>query len=77
MRDDTQAAGELLIRVEAPHFTAGLVLNKAGVCIHAAPILNWCIGRPREYLRLHFARCTWRATVVQAHEARDGMESET
>lgn len=53
----------MLVRVVAPHFTAGLVLEN-GRCTDAAPILRWAVGANREFLRAYFSRKGWRATVV-------------
>lgn len=65
----------LLVRVVAPHFVAGLVLDDAGIVRQAAPILKWTIGKPRAYLRADFAKRGWRAEVVQVHQAGE-METE-
>lgn len=54
---------ELLVRVAAPHFVAGLIVDN-GICTQAAPILRWCVGRARDHLRQAFARRGWHATVV-------------
>lgn len=51
-----------LVRVEAPHFVAGLII-KDDVCTFAAPILAWAVGRDRAWLRAYFARKGWRASV--------------
>lgn len=32
-------------RVTAAHFCAGLVIAINGVCIRAAPILHWAVGK--------------------------------
>lgn len=52
-----------LVRVEAPHFVAGLVIED-GRCIEAAPILRWAIGKSESYLRSYIRRRAWRASVV-------------
>ena len=54
----------LLIRVVAPHFVAGLVLDDE-VCREAPPILKWTICKDREFLRGYFARKGWKATVIR------------
>jgi hypothetical protein len=54
----------MLVRVVAPHFVAGLVLNEHERCTEAAPILHWAIGLTRDELRAEFSRRRWRATVV-------------
>ncbi len=33
-----------IVRVEARHFVAGLIVHE-GVCVSAAPILKWAVGR--------------------------------
>lgn len=33
-----------MIIISAPHFVAGLELNKENVCINAAPIIKYMIG---------------------------------
>lgn len=49
---------EVLVRVEAPHFCAGLVA-KDGICIDAAPILRWTVGKTSKELAAYFARKGW------------------
>jgi hypothetical protein len=56
----------MLVRVEAPHFVAGIVLDHHERCISAAPILRWAIGLDRLALREEFARRGWKATVVKS-----------
>lgn len=48
----------MLIRVDAPHFVAGLVLDD-GLCVQAAPILNWTVGKRWAELRVYFDRKRW------------------
>ena len=55
----------ILVRVVAPHFVAGLVVE-GDRCVDAAPILRWAIGRDRDGLRAYFARKGWRASVVSS-----------
>jgi hypothetical protein len=52
----------LLVRVVAPHFVAGLIVQDDR-CTEAAPILAWAIGKGAGELRVYFARKGWRATV--------------
>lgn len=52
-----------LIRVVAPHFVAGLVMN-GDWCVQNAPILAWTRGRYRTWLRAQFEQRSWRATVI-------------
>lgn len=53
-----------IVRVEAPHFVAGIILNEAGICIEAAPILRWAVGKRREELLPYFKRKKWAALVI-------------
>lgn len=67
MSDLSEAAlarGGLLVRVEAPHFVAGIIFRRRGkfwLCEHAAPILGWCVGRDAHTLRYFFTRYGWTA----------------
>jgi len=53
----------MLVRVDAPHFVAGLVMDR-GVCIEAAPILKWAIGKDRAMLSAYMNKKGWRAHVI-------------
>jgi len=55
---------KMLVAVDAPHFYAGIIINERGMCIHAAPILKWCIGKRTDFLRGYFKRKGWKAIVV-------------
>lgn len=55
---------ELLVRVVAPHFVAGLGVRD-GVCVWAAPILRWAVGKSADELRAYFARKGWRASLLR------------
>ena len=55
--------GETLWQVTAPHFVAGIVLA-GDLCVEAAPILGWCRGRQRVYLRDYFQRRGWQVQLV-------------
>ena len=35
----------MLVQIQAPHFTAGLEVNKDKIVINAAPILKWTINK--------------------------------
>ena len=48
----------LLVRVQAPHFCAGLI-TRDDVCVEAAPILRWALGKSRDELRALFSRKGW------------------
>jgi hypothetical protein len=52
-----------LVRVVAPHFVAGLIVE-GDRCVRAAPILRWAVGKRAAELRAAFARKGWRASVV-------------
>jgi hypothetical protein len=54
---------KVLVRVVAPHFVAGLIMRD-DVCVEAAPILRWALGKSRDELRAYFARKGWRASIV-------------
>ena len=49
------------VRVEAPHFVAGLKIEN-GRCAAAAPILRWAVGTSADELRALFRRRSWTAT---------------
>lgn len=49
---------DYLVRVVAPHFVAGIVTDD-DLCLEAAPILRWAIGRDNESLRSYFDRKGW------------------
>jgi hypothetical protein len=55
----------LLVRVVAPHFVAGLIVDPdTDRVVYAAPILAWAKGMHRDGLRQSFIRRGWRASVV-------------
>lgn len=49
----------MLVRVVAPHFVAGLVLDHVGTVVRAAPILGWAMRKPWCELRSYFLRRGW------------------
>ena len=55
---------ELLARVVASHFVAGLVIVNDR-CTEAAPILRWAIGKSRDELRAYFLSKSWAVSVVK------------
>jgi hypothetical protein len=59
----SQDRGFELVRVQAPHFCAALIL-KGDRCIKAAPILRWCVNMRRQQLQTSFARKGWKASVI-------------
>jgi len=61
------AAPGVLVRVQAPHFTAGIVVESQSndsVCIEAAPILAWCKGKTNAQIRAYFDRKGWRPRII-------------
>lgn len=52
-----------LVRVEAPHFVAGLIAQD-GVVIKAAPILGWAVGKRTTWVAEYFRRRGWSWTIV-------------
>lgn len=62
-----------LVRVVSGHFVAGLIVDN-GICVEAAPILRWCVGRSRVHLREQFRRRGWSASVVQSLTGFDSAE---
>jgi hypothetical protein len=53
----------MLVRVEAPHFVAGFVMD-GNVCTRAAPIIKYFVGRPADWIRAYCATKKWRANIV-------------
>ncbi len=51
-----------LLRVQAPHFTAGIVVDGERV-VEAAPILRWCYRHPLPWLLKYFQHKGWTAEV--------------
>lgn len=49
---------ETLVRVVAPHFTAGLIFKEKR-CIDAAPILKWAIGKTSQEIVAYFRHKGW------------------
>jgi hypothetical protein len=54
-----------LWQVTADYFCAGIIMHD-GICVDAAPILRWTVGRRRLYLRGYFARRQWAVKYVAA-----------
>lgn len=52
-----------LVHVEARHFVAGLIVHD-GVCVDAAPILRWAIGKRWRYLDGYLRDCGHRVTLL-------------
>ena len=55
-----------LLRVVAPHFVAGALVNdQTGVVVEAAPILRYTIGWTGRNLRAYACRKGWSASYVE------------
>ena len=54
-----------LLRVVAPHFVAGVVIDAGGVVIDAAPILRYCKGKSVVWTLTLCARKGWEARYVK------------
>ena len=56
----------MLVRVVAPHYTAGLII-KDGIAVRAAPILYWAVKKrkTREWLSAYFKRKGFKATILK------------
>lgn len=50
---------EELIRIEAPHFVAGIIVID-GKCVRPAPILKWTRGKDVETVRAYCERRGWK-----------------
>lgn len=53
----------VLVRVVAPQFVAGIVFD-GQVCVEAAPILRWYVGKQAHWLKLRFERNGWVAKRI-------------
>jgi hypothetical protein len=59
----SKSASEQLVRVEGPDFTAALVMRD-GVCVEAAPVIAWTVGKKASALWFRFGRRGWRTQVI-------------
>jgi hypothetical protein len=55
----------ILVRFEAPHFVAGALFDAKGVCVRAAPIIAWMVGRNADDVRDYCADKGWRASILR------------
>jgi hypothetical protein len=58
----------MLIRVELPHLTAGVIADD-GIITTAAPILAWSLGKPTGVLAAWVLKQGGRITVIERGEA--------
>jgi|SRR5271166_6297103 len=62
----TMSKPNILVRVVAAHFVAGLIIDgETGTCIRAAPILGWARGMGSDDLRREFVRRNHAASVLR------------
>ncbi len=54
----------MLVRVVAPHFVAGLVVED-GKVTEAAPILRYTLGWPQQKASRYFRSKGWKAHILQ------------
>lgn len=54
----------MLVRIQAPHFVAGIIIHRGRV-IYCAPILRWMINMSDDAVRSLAERKGWRATIVR------------
>lgn len=54
----------VLVRIEAPHFVAAVIIED-GVCIEAAPIMSWAIGKTEQDLVTWFNTKGWENEVLK------------
>jgi len=52
-----------LIRIDAPHYCAGIVIHK-GVVIKAAPILFWTVDKSEKYVLNYFKRKRFKVEFI-------------
>lgn len=52
------------IRIVSNYFVAGIILDNQAVCIEAAPILKWAIGKPIKELVDYFNKKNWKAKMI-------------
>lgn len=53
----------MLVAVDAGYFYACLIFDN-DICIEAAPILKYCIGKDRNWCRKYFQRKRWKVKIV-------------
>lgn len=46
-------------------YTAGVIFDSRGICVQAAPILQWMIGRSEAWIKMH---CRKHHIVIQETE---------
>jgi len=51
-----------IVRIEAPHFVAALMLNELGSVVRAAPIVGYMAGWSRNMVEAYCQKRRWRLT---------------
>lgn len=57
------------MRLTTKGYCAGIVLNHKGVCMEAAPILRWMIGKGEAWIKQH---CKKHHIILEDVEEHDG-----
>lgn len=66
----------MLVRVESPYFVAGIELDEeTGVCVQAAPILKWCLGKHYRDIRPEFRARGFKAKNVGCNGIKKSLPS--
>lgn len=55
-----------LLRLVAPHFVAGVLVDERGLVVEAAPIVGYSVGWTGANLRKYAARRGWSAAYLSA-----------
>jgi hypothetical protein len=53
-----------LVQVTAPHYCAALITD-GSICIDAAPILQWAVGKTEQELAAYFKRKRYKVTALK------------
>lgn len=53
-----------LLHIDAPHFCAGVILNRFGLVIDAAPILRYMLGWHRTRVEVYVHAKRWSCTTL-------------
>jgi len=48
-----------LFRVTAPHFVAGVIVNRVNSIVFAAPILHWSVGKDLKSFEAYCHHKSW------------------
>lgn len=54
----------MLVRIQAPHFVAGLILQRGRV-VFAAPIIGWMLNMTDDAVRSLVEQKGWKASIVR------------